>query len=99
MKVPHHFILSFIISLCITNNATAEEFTSLFNGKDLSGWKTDGNWVVQKDGSLMIDPKPGQEGWNRFNDYIFTEKKYGDFILEMEYKYPCLLYTSDAADE
>ncbi|HAF59063.1 MAG TPA: hypothetical protein DCL00_05690, partial [Opitutae bacterium] len=65
-----------------------ERFRSLLNGKDLSGWKTDGNWVVQKDGSLMIDPKPGQEGWKRFDDYIFTEKKYGDFILEMEYKYP-----------
>lgn len=66
---------------------TSEKFTPLFNGKDLSGWKTNGNWVVKKDGSLMIDPLPDQKGWNRFNDYLISEKTYANFILELEYKY------------
>ena len=69
-------------------NPTSEKFTPLFNGKDLSGWKTNGNWVVKKDGSLMIDPLPDQKGWNRFNDYLISEKTYANFILELEYKYP-----------
>ena len=34
----------------------------------------------------MIDPLPEQKGWKRIDDYIFTEKKFDDFILEMEYK-------------
>jgi len=69
-------------------NPTTEKFVPLFNGKDLTGWKTNGNWVVQKNGSLVIDPLPTQKGWKRFDDYLISEKKYGDFILEMEYKYP-----------
>lgn len=88
MKILSFFLILTFSVICTAWAKEGERFRSLLNGKDLSGWKTDGNWVVQKDGSLMIDPKPGQEGWNRFNDYIFTEKKYGDFILEMEYKYP-----------
>lgn len=67
---------------------TTSEFVPLLNGKDLSGWKTEGNWVVNKEGCLIIDPLPEQTGWNRFEDYLISEKTYGDFILEMEYKYP-----------
>ncbi len=61
-------------------------WVALFNGKDLKGWKTNGNWVPQEDGSLLIDPKG--KGWRRFADYLWTEKKYGDFILDVEYSYP-----------
>ena len=54
-------------------------FVKLLNGKDLSGWKTNGNWVVQKDGSLMIDPLPEQKGWKRIDDYLISEKTYANF--------------------
>ena len=63
-------------------------FVSLYNGKDLTGWTTTGNWLPQKDGSLLIQPRPGEKGWQRYNDYLISEKKYKDFILEVEYKYP-----------
>ena len=63
-------------------------FVSLFNGKDLSGWTTTGNWLPQKDGSLLIQPRPGEKGWKRYDDYLTSEEKYKDFILEIEYKYP-----------
>ncbi len=35
------------------------QFKSLYNGKDLSGWITTGNWLPQKDGSLLIQPREG----------------------------------------
>ena len=63
-------------------------FVSLYNGKDLSGWITTGNWLPQNDGSLLIQPRPGEKGWQRYKDYLISEKKYKDFILEVEYKYP-----------
>lgn len=63
-------------------------FVSLFNGKDLSGWTTTGNWLPQKDGSLLIQPRLGEKGWKRYDDYLTSEEKYKDFILEIEYKYP-----------
>lgn len=89
MKFPlYFFLLQVSINWCMGQNSPAQNFENLLNGKDLSGWKTNGNWQVQTDGSLLIDPLPDQEGWKRFDDYIFTEKKYGDFIFEMEYLYP-----------
>ena len=39
---------------------------SLFNGKDLTGWQTTGNWIPQKDGSLLIQPRKGEKGWQRY---------------------------------
>jgi len=86
MKINHLGILS--LFLLGTLLAEDREFISLFNGKDLSGWKTTGNWLPQDDGSLLIKPKPDQKGWQRYSDYLITEEKFGDFILELEYKYP-----------
>ena len=63
-------------------------FVTLYNGKDLTGWKTTGNWIPQKDGSLLIHPRPGEKGWQRYDAYLTSEKKYKDFVLEVEYKYP-----------
>lgn len=65
---------------------TEEGFKPLFNGKDLTGWTTEGNWVVEDGGVLAIKPREGEEGWKRFEDYLYTKKKYGDFVLKLEYK-------------
>ncbi|REJ75787.1 MAG: DUF1080 domain-containing protein, partial [Planctomycetota bacterium] len=64
------------------------EFKPLYNGKDLTGWQTTGNWLPQDDGSLLIQPREGEEGWQRYSDYLSSEKKYGDFVLDLEYAYP-----------
>ena len=64
------------------------QFKPIFNGKDLTGWKTTGNWIPQDDGSLLIQPRSGEKGWQRYDAYIWSEKKYGDFVLDVEYSYP-----------
>lgn len=63
-------------------------FKTLYNGKDLTGWKTTGNWLPQKDRSLLIKPREGEKGWQRYGAYLWTEKKYKDFVLDVEYAYP-----------
>ncbi len=63
-------------------------FQSLYNGKDLSGWRTSGNWLPQEDGSLLIQPRDGEKGWQRYDAYLWSEKKYQDFVLDLEYAYP-----------
>lgn len=63
-------------------------FTSLYNGHDLSGWKTTGNWLPQEDGSLLIKPRQGEKGWQRYDAYLWSPQKYKDFILDVEYAYP-----------
>ncbi|WP_316848115.1 DUF1080 domain-containing protein [Pedobacter psychrodurus] len=52
---------------------------NLFNGKDLSGWKTNGQnqWLVKN--GILISPKAGSN--------LITEQKYNDFKLHVEFKY------------
>jgi hypothetical protein len=64
------------------------KFKSLYNGKDTSGWKTTGNWLPQKDRSILIQPRAGEKGWQRYDAYLWSEKKYKDFVLDVEYSYP-----------
>ena len=64
------------------------KFETLYSGKDLSGWTTKGNWLPQEDGSLLIQPREGETGWQRYDDYLWTSQKYGDFVLDLEYAYP-----------
>ena len=64
-----------------------KEWIKLYNGRDLTGWQTTGNWLPQKDGSLLIQPRPGEKGWQRYGAYLWTSKMYKDFVLQVEYKY------------
>ena len=63
------------------------EFKQMFNGKDLAGWKTDGNWVVEEGNVVTLKPRPGESGWQRYQDYLTTDRKYGDFVLDLEFKF------------
>jgi len=62
-------------------------FTPLFNGKNLDGWTTKGNWFV-KDGVLHIEPRPGEKGWQRYDAYLWADKPYANFILDLEFQLP-----------
>jgi len=64
------------------------DWTTMFNGKNLDGWRTNGNWFAAGDGVLAIEPREGEHGWQRYDDYIWYEKPYGDFVLELEFKIP-----------
>lgn len=63
--------------------ATAQKWQSLFNGKDLTGWhQLNGKARFSvKDGELV-----GTTVANEPNSFLATEKEYGDFILEFEFK-------------
>ncbi len=65
----------------------APDFVPLFNGKDLAGWQTTGNWLVEDDGSISLHPREGESGWQRYDAYLSTVKKYGDFVLDLEFKF------------
>ena len=54
---------------------------TLFNGKDLSGWRVHGEekWVVE-DGALVGESAAGKYG------YLSTEKTYRDFSLRLKFK-------------
>jgi hypothetical protein len=80
--------LIILIALAPTLCAEDKGWVTLYNGKDLTGWQTTGNWLPQKDGSLLIKPRSGERGWQRYSAYLWSKKKYKDFVLHVEYKYP-----------
>ena len=81
-------LIIIVSSLSISVSADDKDWVNLYNGKDISGWQTTGNWLPQKDGTLLIQPRPGEKGWQRYGAYLWSKKKYKDFILHVEYKYP-----------
>ena len=66
--------------------AGGDGFVPMFDGKTLSGWKTTGNWVVEPDGSIALHPRPGESGWQRYDAYLTTTRKYKDFVIDLEFK-------------
>ena len=77
MKIIH--ILLF--ALLAAGTATAGEWTSLFNGKDLTGWSQKNGTATYKveDGAIV-----GTTAKNSPNSFLCTEKDYGNFKLEFE---------------
>lgn len=83
--------------------STEDGFASIFNGKDEpkvkkeGTWttftgngmsvKTEGNWQVQKDGSLYLEPRPGEKGWTRYGSYLWLTEDYEDFVFSFEYQH------------
>lgn len=71
----------------ILDLSPADGFVEMFNGRDLTGWKTTGNWVVGKDNVIALEPRLGESGWKRYDAYLTTDRKYRDFILDLEFKF------------
>jgi len=55
-------------------------FTSLFDGRTLSGWVGNKSSYLVKDGMIVIEPQGGDGG------NLYTEKEYGNFILRFEFQ-------------
>jgi hypothetical protein len=85
MKLKHFLIVSFSLFTFQQTIAQVktENWESLFNGKDLSGWKQlngKAKYYVEK-GEIVGVTVP-----NSPNSFLSTEKIYGDFILELDLK-------------
>ena len=72
--------LSLLVLLMITTTSFAQK-SSLFNGKDLDGWKIYGTelWYVEN-GELICESGPDKE-----YGYLATDKFYKDFELTLEF--------------
>ena len=79
-------------ALCVAASGCAgpggeRGFVRLFNGEDLTGWVTQGGdnaWVVE-DGVLTVE-RDVMDGKEHNFDYLWTKEKYGDFVLDLEFK-------------
>ena len=73
------FLLSLSIFVCVATLSIAAPASvrSLFNGKDLSGWRGDG--YVVEDGTLVCTPE---------GKTLMTEAVFANYVLEFDFKLP-----------
>ncbi len=71
------------LALGLVASAAAQEWTPLYNGKNLSGWKKiGGKTEFRAEGDAIV----GVSKMGEPNVFLTTTKTYGDFILEFEFK-------------
>jgi hypothetical protein len=82
--LPTIIALALPISARPDENGVPKDFTSLFNGKDLTGWKVrekgDPKVWGAENGILYVNGKGG--------DWLMTEKEYSDFEMRLDFKLP-----------
>lgn len=72
-----------LLSLVLATQATAkEQWTNLFDGKDLAGWKNPYDWGKVE----VVGDEIHLSGEQKF--FLVTEKDFDDFVLEGEVKLP-----------
>jgi hypothetical protein len=80
------FVSVGLIAPAADNTAPPEGFVSLFNGKDLTGWKIpagdNGHWKVV-DGAIDCDAKSEAKVGDKS---LWTEKKFKDFVLLVDWR-------------
>jgi hypothetical protein len=76
---------SMILPVSGADNAAPEGFTSLFNGRDFTGWRVPegdgGHWKVVN-GVIDYDAQSQAKG----DKNLWTEREFGDFVLLVDWK-------------
>lgn len=81
-KIAMKYLLVLISISLLSFNKPFDDFKSLFNGKDLTGWKIHGTekWYVAN-GELVCESGPDKQ-----YGYLSTDKSYQNFILTLKFK-------------
>ncbi len=84
MNINNWLVLILLIAVTgCTSNKNTEPFVDLFDGKTLDGWHIlGGEASYEVHGGAIV----GTSVLNTQNTFLCSDKIYGDFILEIEYK-------------
>jgi hypothetical protein len=97
----HPRILIYSVAMCLVttgalpaaDNSAPAGFTSLFNGRDLSGWKVpdgdNGHWKVV-DGAIDYDAESEAKG----DKTLWGDKEYKDFVLRIDWRIKATPYVN-----
>ena len=68
--------------------AEQKDAVDLLPGKSLEKhWVTKGNWAIDKDGVVTLTPRAGEQGWSRWDAYLWLgDKQYKDFEFDFDYR-------------
>src|SRR5437868_6016358 len=78
MKYVGRMALSALLLLAAAaagqNRDDKDGWVNLLEGNDLTrNWTTAGNWKLDKDGVVSLEPRPGETGWARFDAYLWAK--------------------------
>jgi hypothetical protein len=92
-KLHAVFVCLPAIAIATATVAAQGQFTSLFNGRDLSGWKVpagdNGHWRVV-DGVIDYDA----ESEAKDDKSLWSEREFGDFVLRVEWRIKATPYVN-----
>src|SRR5262245_24473289 len=84
----------FLVVLASAGTLAQDGFVSLFNGRDLTGWKVpagdNGHWKVA-DGVIDYDAESEASGDDKS---LWSEKTFGDFVLRVEWRIKATPYVN-----
>ena len=80
---PAAFAVIVTVVVLATAFVYADPLPSIFNGKDLTGWKVPANniWWSASDGILQVKSDPKKKG-----STLWSEKEYTNFVMEFDFK-------------
>lgn len=82
IEIMRKTFLLLLAVMLVANSYAEEKWTSLFNGKNLKGWKVlNGTAEFKVINGVIV----GTTKRNTPNTFLATTKSYGDFILELEF--------------
>lgn len=79
--------LILLVFLSGTSASAGEGLSDLLGKNELNKFETEGNWKLQEDGSVYLQPRPGEKGWQRYGSYLWLKGEYTDFSCEFEYRH------------
>jgi len=82
MTISRSIALTTLTMFCSLSTLAADEWTPLFNGKNLDGWHNPYEWGHAE----VVDGEIHLTANKKF--FLVTDKQYGDFILEGEVHLP-----------
>jgi peroxiredoxin len=83
MTIPRLTAIGLLLAFCMNVSCFAAEPVKLFNGRDLTGWSQRGGAATY---SIENGEIVGRSVPNTSNTFLATEKEYGDFELELDFK-------------
>ena len=80
----HASAVLFLLGATATASAAEDTLPSIFNGKDLSGWKAaSSNNLWQASGGILV----GQSDLKKSGAMLYTEASYSNFVFETEVRW------------
>src|SRR5688572_13971318 len=90
------FLILVVFVSASSGHKSAPKWISLFNGKDLSGWKVKirghaladnfANTFSASDGAMKVN-YDGYENFNEQFGHIYYEQKFSHYLLSIEYRF------------